>query len=113
MDTTKLECWSIMYWSPFDEDQFFGWLEKIPAVKKFYGEGRNLFLEVSTPLSDRDLGELLSIFQRYDIDDMTQLEQFLTEENREWFFENKESYWHKKVFEAKKGQRKKNIYLDE
>jgi hypothetical protein len=33
-----------------------------------------------------DLRELLSVFQRYDIDDFTQLKQFLTEENSEWFF---------------------------
>ena len=102
MDTVKLQCWSVGYCSPLDEDQSFGWLEKIPAVKKFYGEGRSLFLEVSIPLSEMDLRELLSIFQRYDIDDMTQLRQFQTEENKDWFFEKKESYWHKKVFSEEK-----------
>lgn len=111
MDTVTLECWNVGYCSELDEDQFFGWLDKIPAVKKYYGKGSCLYLEVSTPVSEMDLRELLSIFQRYDIDDFTQLKQFVTEENREWFSEKKESYWHKKVFSKKKVKRRRN-FLD-
>lgn len=84
MDTTKLECWDIGYCSQIDEDQFFGWLEKIPAVKNFYGKGRCLYLEVPSELNETDLRELIAIFRRYKID-IKPLRQFLTQENKDWF----------------------------
>jgi hypothetical protein len=84
MEPVKLECWNIGYCSNIDEDQFFGWLDKIPSVKKYYGKGSCLYLEVPSDLNDTDLRELIAIFQRYNID-LKPLRQFLTEENKDWF----------------------------
>jgi hypothetical protein len=57
-------------------------------------------------LADNDLRELLALFHRYKIKNMSQLKVFLNETNRPWFYENKKSYWHKKVFGEKE---KRNV----
>lgn len=97
MKNMLLECRSIRFRSSGDERIFFEWLSSIQSIRKFYGEGFSLFIELNESVSDEDLRELIAIFFRYNIK-MSQLKQFVTAENRIWFQCNKKSYWYKKVF---------------
>jgi hypothetical protein len=42
-------------------------------------------------LTENDLRELLALFYRYEID-MEQFSVFLDENNKDWFFENREAF---------------------
>lgn len=93
-----LVCNEIWYLSIIDEDLFFEWIKRIPSIIKFNGLGDELYLHISsTTIAEGDLRELLALFCRYNID-MKQLRVFLNAANKDWFFENKEAYWHKQVF---------------
>ena len=93
-----LMCKSVWFYSTTDEDLFFEWIKRIPSIVKYDGKGDELYLYfTSNTINDDDLRELLALFYRYKID-MKQLSVFLNEENKEWFFERSQSYWHKKVF---------------
>jgi hypothetical protein len=95
------------FYSSTDEDLFFEWIKRIPFIKDFKGVGKNLFLYFnSKKVKFHDLRELLALFYRYKIN-MTELAIFLNKQNKEWFYDNKHAYWHKKVF----GSSKKNSYL--
>lgn len=103
---TILTCKRVTFYAPKDEDAFFEWIEKIPSITKFDGRGDELYLYLdSTEISDEDLDEILALFYRYKID-MKQLKIFLSEHNKEWFFDNPIAYWHKKVFGLAKKQKK-------
>ena len=91
-----LKCHRTRFYSHLDEGMFFGALEKISGVKNMECRGPDLFLAVSSCLSDKALRELLGLFFRYGVD-MRQLAIFLTEKNRSWF-RGPEKYWFKKVF---------------
>ena len=81
-----------------DEDAFFEWIKKIKAVSGITGQGRDLFLELVTEkLDDQDLDDIIGLFYRYKID-MQNLSCFLTDQNKDWFYDNKKAFWHKKVF---------------
>jgi hypothetical protein len=47
------------------------------------------------------LREILALFYRYNID-MKQLEIFLSDENKSWFFDNKESFWYGGIWGKKR-----------
>lgn len=98
-------CKSVLYYSSHDEDLFFDWLKKISSIVDFVGKNDELHINIaSTTIDDSDLRELLALFYRYKIKNMNQLEIFLTEANRAWFYENKKAYWHKKVFSRNETQ---------
>ena len=60
-----------------DEDNFFAWLDKIPAIVEKQGEFNKLYLSIDQiKLNEVDLRELLALFYRYGID-MEQLKTFL------------------------------------
>ena len=93
-----LLCTGVRYCSQTDEDIFFEWISRVPAIIKFHGSGKDLFLHIkSKRLSYKNLIELLALFYRYNIN-MKQLAQFLSPQNKQWFYENKTAYWHKRVF---------------
>lgn len=93
-----LTCKGVTFYSQRDEDAFFWWIKQIPCIEKFEGAGDELYLDlVDERLSDDDLDDLIGLFYRYKID-MKQLAQFLTPENKGWFFDNKRAFWHKRVF---------------
>lgn len=95
----KLTCKSVLFYSVGDELSFFKWIESIKFIRKFEGNGNNLYLSVKSKCpSDHCLRELLALFYRYKIN-MSQLSLFLNDKNKHWFFDNKEAYWHKKVFQ--------------
>jgi hypothetical protein len=93
-----LVCKGVRYCSRKDEDMFFHWIKKIKCINAISGRGRELYLHLAKKdLSDQNLRDLLALFNRYNID-MKQLQRFLHEGNKAWFYGNKKGYWHKKVF---------------
>jgi len=93
-----LICKKIWYYSKIDEDIFFEWLEQIPSVEEIKGISDQLFVNTkSNTIPDEDLKELITLFYRYGVD-MKQLKVFLNDKNKEWFFDDKEAFWHKRVF---------------
>ncbi len=98
MAAIKLILESVHYYSNVDEEMFFSWLNKIVAISKIYGVGTALYLDAdSSKLDEENLRELIAIFFRYQID-MTQLVQLMNDDNKSWFYNNKEAYWHNRVF---------------
>lgn len=85
MNQIKLVCKHVTYFSSYDEDAFFEWLQKIPSVKRFIGRLDELYIFFeSNIIPDKDLRELMGLFYRYHVD-MKQLEIFLNESNKNWF----------------------------
>lgn len=96
MSTLRLE--GPAYFSQGDESAFFAWIESVPAVTRVYGIGTDLIVELkSSDIDDESLRELISLFQRYQID-MTMLRDFENTSNKKWFSGNKSSFWHDAVF---------------
>ena len=94
----ELKMTSVHYYSPGDEDRFFEWLQSIPCVGEPYGIVRDLFVPIDgNVISDEDLQELIAIFTRYKTD-ARELRQFLNDENKAWFYDNKEAFWWNAVF---------------
>lgn len=93
-----LICDGVKFYCKKDEDAFFEWIKKINCIKKISASGRELFLYVcKKEMPDNDLDDLIGLFYRYKID-MKQLACFLTDNNKEWFYDNKKAYWYKKIF---------------
>jgi hypothetical protein len=93
-----LTCKQVHFYSYSDEDVFFEWIKKIKCIKSFEGAGDELYLDlVDRKLNEDDLDDLIGLLYRYKID-MKQLAQFLTPENKSWFFDNKKAYWRRRVF---------------
>jgi hypothetical protein len=105
MEETILVCTDIKFYCLKDEDAFFEWIKKIACITHTSAAGRELYLHISAQkTSDQDLDDLIGLFYRYKVD-MAQLAQFLTDDNKVWFHDNKKAFWHKRVFGAKNGQR--------
>ena len=51
-----------------DEDHFFGWIYSLPEYVQVVGAGRELDLELSSPVSDGTVLQLLVLFRRWCID---------------------------------------------
>lgn len=93
-----LVCKKVRYYARKDEDAFFEWIKKIDCIDKTGGIHDELYLYIkSKNLHEYDLRDLIGLMYRYKID-MKQLAQFLNEDNKKWFYENKKAYWYKKVF---------------
>ncbi len=96
-----LTCKAIMFYARKDEDALFEWIKRIECIDDVSAAGDELYLHVaSVDLHDHDLRDLLGLFQRYNVD-MKQLARLLTDENKHWFYDNKISFWHDKVFGEK------------
>jgi hypothetical protein len=92
-----LDCKRVTFYSPADEAAFFRFAESIKAVRRIEAVRDSLVLHVASRLSHASLRDLLALFERYRISQMSQLAQFLSSSNRGWFADPKKS-WHKKVF---------------
>jgi hypothetical protein len=92
-----LDCKRVMFYSPADEAAFFRFAESIKAVRKIEGVRDSIVLHVASRVSHASLRDLLALFERYRISQMSQLAQFLSPSNRSWFADPKK-FWHKKVF---------------
>ena len=94
----KLVCKRVRFYSAFDEDVFFEWLKKISCASTVKGFGEELYIAIDkSKFTEMNLREILALFYRYNID-MKQLEVFLNDDNKSWFFDNKEAFWHRKIF---------------
>lgn len=93
-----LVCKSVTFHARKDEDAFFEWIQKIGCINNFSGAGRELYLHIpTTDLDNTDLKDLIGLLYRYNID-MKQLKVFVNDKNKNWFCDNKNAYWHRKVF---------------
>lgn len=93
-----LTCKKVKFYSRKDEDALFEWISKIECIKKIDLVNNELYMYLaSNSLHEYDLRDLLSLLYRYKID-MKQLAQFLTPENKHWFYDNKKAYWFRRVF---------------
>ena len=92
---TEVELHEVGYYTLNDESAFFGWIEKITSVEKYYGKGRSLFLKINQ-CSDDDLHELIALFDRYQVD-KKELAKLKTEQNHGWFYDS-EAWWFEDVF---------------
>lgn len=100
MEKIKLVCKRVGFCSAFDEDAFFEWLKKISCVSNIEGFGEELYVDIDkSKFTEMDLREMLALFYRYNVD-MKQLEVFLSDDNKAWFFDNKEAFWYDKVFRS-------------
>lgn len=95
-DETVLEATSVQYGSTHDEDAFFEWLAKIPAVRSFRGRLHTVYIRVDRVIDDESLSEVVALFDRYDVD-LAQLAVFDTETTGDWF-RNPDGFWHARVF---------------
>ena len=86
----------ILFFHENDERAFVEWIDRMSFVEDSYGEGRSMFLCFNRPPTDDDIWELIGFCRRYGIE-MGQLSAFLTEENRNWFFDPSMS-WFKEIF---------------
>ena len=93
-----LVCKAVRFFCLKDEDAFLEWIEKINCIDHTSALGREIYLHIATDkIKDQDLEDLIGLFYRYKID-MQQLAWFLTDENKEWFYDNKKAFWHKNIF---------------
>jgi hypothetical protein len=87
----------VRFGHPDDERAFFEWLERIPCVASFAGEGAvGLVVRLKRRPSQDDLRQLLALCHRWGVD-MRQLAKFETDQNRDWF-SDPQTYWHAGVF---------------
>jgi hypothetical protein len=87
------------YFSPGDEAAFYHRLETLRCVSSVKGAFEGLHIVLSKPPSDAELRELIALLYRYDLD-MTPLAVLRTKRNAAWFADNKEAFWHVRVFRA-------------
>ena len=92
-----LDCKRVMFYSPADEAAFFRFAESIRAVRRIEGVRDSIVLHIASRISHESLRDLLALFERYRIPQMSQLAQFLSPSNRSWFADP-DKFWHKKVF---------------
>ncbi len=94
-----LVCKGVIFYSQNDENAFFEWIKKIPSIIRFDGIRDELYLYIkSKTIPNKDLDDLIALFHRYKVKNIKQLALFLNKKNQKWFYENKEMYWHKKIF---------------
>ena len=85
------------YYSEYDEDAFFAWLQRIPAVRSVRGVGRDLVIEVrSRRMPNTSLHELIALFTRYKMSHR-ELAQFESAANSSWLREPG-TYWQRSMF---------------
>ncbi|WP_334129354.1 hypothetical protein [Sneathiella sp.] len=97
IEEVELEAYSVMYFGPNDESAFFEWIEKIPSISNYFGEGRSLFMTVDMKkLNETDLRSIIALFHRYKIE-KKQLKVFNTGKFSKWFSDPIQ-YWYEDVF---------------
>ena len=88
----------IVYFSDGDEDAFFTWLKGIDCVSDVRGEGRQLHITIEDArVGAAELRDLIGVFHRYGMA-KKQLARFVSDENKAWFQDNKDAYWHEDIF---------------
>ena len=86
------------FFSHNDKLAFINWAHKIPCVIDCKDTNDILFLTIkSFNIRKIDLRDLIALCMRYKVD-MKQLAVFLNKRNKNWFYDDKIMFWHKKVF---------------
>lgn len=94
---TEIRCKKVTFYSKGDEDAFFSWAQKIPAVKEVFGEIDEIVLSIgSASIEDSSLRELIAFLYRYNLP-LHQLAIFKNSSNQEWFH-NENKFWYSGVF---------------
>ncbi|MBS0278857.1 MAG: hypothetical protein JSR81_14640 [Proteobacteria bacterium] len=94
------------YYSPGDENAFFGWLENLKCVSTVKGAPDGLHVKLRRRPSESDLREMIGLLYRYGLD-MKPLAALVTERNARWF-RNTKMFWYRSVFgktSSKRGQK--------
>lgn len=100
MEKVELQADSVVFYSPRDEVQFFGWLDQMECVMEVVGRGRIIYIQIDKRRVDAEvLRDILAFFQRYRIA-MEQLKVFDSEAFSTWF-RRSDAYWYRSVFGAR------------
>lgn len=86
----------VLYYHEADERAFFEWLDRMAFVADYYGEVRDLFINISRLPTDDDMWEIIGFCRRYGVN-MAQLAKFETPENTAWLRDNT-MIWHREIF---------------
>lgn len=82
----------LIFYSAYDEDAMFEWLNKIKSVISYRGIGRELHVYVvSKNIPKLDLIELMGLFDRYGYS-IEPLKVFMNEENKRLFKESAKTF---------------------
>jgi len=96
-----LVCKNVKYYSDFDKEGFFEWIDKIKAIVEIEKKDKELYLYFkSKRITDQDLRSLIGLFRRFKID-MKQLKIFVNERNKKWLThggKTTKGYWYKAIF---------------
>ncbi|MFC4259034.1 hypothetical protein ACFOZ5_08345 [Marinobacter lacisalsi] len=85
------------FYSYLDEENFFKWMQSIPAVNLIEREGHHLVITlIDQDIEEMDLRDLIAVFARYQID-MGDLKKFADTEHGEWI-NNPDAYWYCSIF---------------
>jgi hypothetical protein len=99
MKNLKLVCKKVKFYFEKDEAAFFEWIEKIKCINHTSAAGDELYLHIKEKeIADDNLRDLIGLFCRYKID-MKQLQIFLNESNKEWFYGRPKGFWHKRIWD--------------
>ena len=79
----QLVATDVLYYHPSDERAFFEWLDRMSFVSGYHGISRDLLIDLNRAPTYDDLWEIIGFCRRYSID-MTQLQKFVNNENRQW-----------------------------
>ena len=89
-------CGIVSFHAEADELSFFRWIDGIKAVRRWWYETDCLCLNVTTRPSQKDLRDLLGLFQRYEMD-MRLLAPLRSATSATWFINPKQP-WHQNIF---------------
>jgi hypothetical protein len=84
------------YYCESDEDHFFAWLEKIPAVKAVVGTPKGITLTIDEPIDKVSFYELVGLMTRYQLD--RSCLRPLCESQIDPWFKDPKNYWYMSVF---------------
>ncbi|HEX8371789.1 MAG TPA: hypothetical protein VF585_03345 [Chthoniobacterales bacterium] len=92
-----LVCKRVLFYSHGDEVAFLGFANSITAVKSVEEVSDCILLHVSSRPSQQSLRDLIGLFTRYRISEVSQLVVFLNDSNRAWFPDPRK-FWYRRVF---------------
>lgn len=93
--------------SQLDEEGFLNYLKQIPCVTNVIKTNVVVYWYIERDAEDRDilhdddLYELLVFYDRYRLD-MKDLRRYLNDANKEWLYDHKKAFWHKRMFGKEK-----------
>ena len=96
LNVPVLKCGGVRFYAEADELSFFKWIDGIKAVRRWECQGDCLYLYVRPRVSQKGLGDLLGLFQRYKMD-LRLLAPLRSATTATWFTDPRQP-WHKAIF---------------